>query len=266
MDFQEYNSFFISDFNINGVTSLRLNVSASTKYNWLETPRLRCCLLLIKNCPGRFVLPDGRILTAQPGDIAIMSTGARYLLSFDVPEGEMTHPLLINFYLTDQNGQAPELNPGVLILRDAQDYWQDFQSAVRTYKSGSHPKLKAKVYAILSSLFPIADKDECCIEYINRNYTQKFSIPRLAEKCAMCETTYRKRFKKLTGLSPVKYINRLKVEKACQMLQDDDIHLQEISDFLNFYNLPYFFKVFQDIMGTTPMRYRQQFTGMQNEK
>ena len=67
-----------------------------------------------------------------------------------------------------------------------------------------------------------------------------------------------KRFRQLTGLSPVQYINRLKIEKACQMLRSDDISPSAISDFLNFYSLPYFYKVFRDHTGMTPNQYREQ--------
>jgi two-component system response regulator YesN len=54
----------------------------------------------------------------------------------------------------------------------------------------------------------------------------------------------------------VRYINRLKVEKACQMLQSGDISPSLISDFLNFYSLPYFYKVFKEYTGMTPHQYR----------
>ena len=69
---------------------------------------------------------------------------------------------------------------------------------------------------------------------------------------------YRKRFKELTGMSPVQYINRLKIEKACQMLKGGDQHLQEISDFLGYNNLPCFYKVFKDHTGLTPKEYAKE--------
>ena len=36
------------------------------------------------------------------------------------------------------------------------------------------------------------------------------------------------------------------------------LSMQEISDFLNFYNLPYFYKVFRDVTGLTPLQYRME--------
>ena len=48
------------------------------------------------------------------------------------------------------------------------------------------------------------------------------------------------------------------IEKACQLILTGDIGMQEISDFLNFYNLPYFYKVFRENTGLTPLQYRQK--------
>ena len=54
------------------------------------------------------------------------------------------------------------------------------------------------------------------------------------------------------------YINNLKIDKTRQMLHDsDDISIQEICEILNFYSLPYFYKVFKEHTGMTPMKYRQ---------
>ena len=113
-----------------------------------------------------------------------------------------------------------------------------FTAVTQLYLSAAPAKLKAKVLSLFGNLFPIADTDECCISYIGRHYTDKLSIPELAQRSAMSETTYRKRFRQLTGVSPVQYINRLKIEKACQMLKSGDISPAQISNYLNFYSLP----------------------------
>lgn len=261
MDFQEFNQVFTSDFNISRVTAMRLNRTADSPYTWLETPRRRHGLLLLTDYPAKFTFPDGSVLHGQPKDLILLSKGARYLLSFSVPEGMVTHPLAVHFGVLDEQGQEPEQKPGVVRLcRDDGTLLPMFRTAAQLYQTASPARLKAKVYEILGSIFPIADTDECCIDYINRNYTRQFSIPALAERCALCETAYRKRFKELTGLSPVQYINRLKIEKACQLILADDFSMQDISDFLNFYNLPYFYRVFRSITGTTPMQYRQNST------
>ncbi len=267
MEFQEFNRIFISDFNIDNVTAMRQNWTADTRFNRMEVPRHRYGLLLLTDYPAHFLRPDGTVLRGQPGDLIMLSKNACYLLTFPVPKGAATHPLLINFRLLTEQGQEPEPETGVARLcRDDGSLLQMFRAAAQFYRNASPARLKAKVYELLDSLFPFAGTDECCIDYINQHYTRQFSIPALAQRCALCETTYRKRFKELTGLSPVQYINRLKIEKACQLILSDDLSMQDISDFLSFYSLPYFYKVFRDVTGLTPMQYRQAGTqGMLRE-
>jgi AraC-like DNA-binding protein len=189
----------------------------------------------------------------------LLPKGAHYAISFPLPPEKSARPVMINFRLTDLRGREIPLGDRVIRLcKDDGTLLPLFSASAQLYKSASPARLKAKVYELIGALFPVAETDECCLAYIGRHYTDRFSIPALAARCAMSETAYRKRFKAITGLSPVQYINRLKVERACQMLLSGDMSPQAISDFLNFYSLPYFYKVFRDCMGCTPNEYRNR--------
>lgn len=257
MELQLINSVFTSDFNLDSVTSVRQNWNADTRYNRMEIPRHRNALLLLTDHPAVFQLPDNKVLQGNVGDIILLPKGARYILRFYVPDGQNTHPIVINFRLSDSNGEEMELGCGVhKLCSDDGSCAPFFHASAQLYRSASPALLKGKIYELFGNLFPISERDECCIDFINRHYTENFSIPHLAQKCALSESAYRKRFKQMTGLSPIQYVNRLKIEKACQLILTGDISMQEISDFLNFYNLPYFYKIFKDNTGVTPVQYR----------
>lgn len=259
MDIQTLNAIFTSDLNLDSITSVRQNWSADTNYNRMEIPRQQNALLLVTDYPAVFQFPGGRSLQANVGDIILLPKDSRYLLRFLVPNDLQTHPIVINFRLRDAEGNEITCRTGVLkICSDDGSLAPLFHASVEFYKRASTIRLKAKIFELLGELFPIIENDACCIAFINRHYTEKFSIPLLAQKCALSECAYRKRFKQLTGLSPVQYINKLKIEKACQLILTGDITMQEISDFLNFYNLPYFYKVFRENTGLTPLQYRQE--------
>lgn len=258
MNFQALNKIFATDFNIDGIACPHRSWTADTRYNYLETPRHKNGLMLLTDFGVEFLFVGGQKKQKKPGELILLPKKARYMIRFLVPEGKTTHPAVINFRLTDPDGKEIDIEPRVLSLcKDDGRLSPLFQEAIHLFQSASPAKLKGKVYEILDEIFPLTDEDECCIDYINRHYTKKFSIPLLADKCAMCETAYRKRFKELTGLSPIQYINALKIEKACQMLVSDDMRLQDISDFLGFYSLPYFYKIFKEQKGITPNQYYQ---------
>lgn len=197
-------------------------------------------------------------MRANPGDIMLLPTNSRYAVTFTAPKGKESHPLIVNFRMTDTEGNEVTMNSNIVRLtRDDGTLLPLFTTAAQLYKGANTALLKSKVYELFGSIFPLYDTNECCISYINHHYTLNFSIPDLAKRCALSETAYRKRFKQLTGLSPVQYINRLKIDKACQMLTNADIRPSDICSFLNFYSLPYFYKVFKDCTGLTPNQYKK---------
>ena len=255
MEFREFRKIFSADFGIFHVTGMRQDWDGDTRYNRLENPRIRHGLLLLTDDSARLTLPDGTMIQGRAGDLIYLSAGARYQLSFELPGQKRTHPILINFSLTDDQGENVEADFVCRLCKDPGDLLPRFETAAELYKSAPPARLKALVYEILADLFS-AQEDDCCLEYIHTHFTQQFSVPELARRCALSETAYRKRFRKLTGKSPIRYINDLKIAKACQMLQDGDISPRQISEFLNFYSLAYFYKVFKDTTGTTPNAYR----------
>ena len=257
MDIQTLNAIFSSDINLDNITSVRQNWSADTNYNRMEIPRHGNALLLLTDHPAVFQFPEAKSFQANVGDIVLLPKDSRYILRFLVPNGQQTHPIVINFRLSDSEGNEIPCDTGVLKLcSDDGSLAPLFHASVEFYKSASTVPLKAKIFELFGKLFPIIENDVCCVEFINQHYTEKFNIPLLAQKCALSESAYRKRFKQLTGFSPIRYINKVKIEKACQLILTGDMTMQEISDFLNFYNLPYFYTVFRENTGLTPLQYR----------
>ena len=256
MDFQKLNHIFTTDFNIDSIACPHRSWDADTQYSYIDNPRRRHGLMLLTDYPALYEMPDGKTVQRNVGDLMLLPKGARYHVRFLVPADKQTHPIVLNFRLSAANGKEIPIHSDVVRLcRDDGSLLPLFTATVRLYESGTAANLKSKVYALFDQLFPIEETDQCCIGYINRHYTGRFTIPELAKRCAVSESVYRTQFKQLTGMSPVQYINRLKIEKACQMLQSDDMRLQDISDFLGFYSLPYFYKVFKDCMGITPQEY-----------
>lgn len=259
MNLQEINKIFTTDFNLDGIACPYRNWDADSRYNYTENPRRRNGLMLVTDHPILFTKADGTSLQAGAGDLILLPKGARYAVQFLVPRGEQTHPVVLNFRLTTPEG--PEIPMGdqvIRLCRDDGSLLPLFKAITQLYEHGTPANLKAKVYELFGQLFPIHETDQCCVDYINRHYTYRFKIPELAKRCTMSESAYRKQFKLLTGKTPVEYINALKIEKACQLLFNDDMSLQDISDFLGFYSLPYFFKVFKEQTGLTPKQYADQ--------
>lgn len=259
MNLQAFKAFFQTDFNINEIYAVQQCWNEKLhRVDLLQTPRRNQGLLLLTDYPALYTLPDGSKFLAEPGDVLLLPRGANYTVDFQIPPGKVSRPFLINARIYGADGCEPLLEcPPMRLCKDEGTLLPLFAEAAALYKRAHPAQLKSTVYRLFSLLFPIEQEDDCCLGYINSHFTEQFSIPQLAKRCALSESVYRRRFRQLTGLSPVQYINRLKIEKACQLLQSGDISHQQISEFLNFYSIAYFYRVFKAVTGKTPGDYRK---------
>ncbi len=53
------------------------------------------------------------------------------------------------------------------------------------------------------------------------------------------------------------YLNRIRIEKACELLKDNKLYVSEISSMIGYSDHSYFCRVFKKIIGYTPSRYRR---------
>lgn len=80
----------------------------------------------------------------------------------------------------------------------------------------------------------------------------------LAAKLDLGYTTFRKKFRELTGFPPAKYILEMRIMKAKELLTNTYMTVNEIAFGLGFDNIDYFYVVFKSKTGVTPMAYRKK--------
>jgi AraC-like DNA-binding protein len=93
------------------------------------------------------------------------------------------------------------------------------------------------------------------LSYIEENITEKIDFDDLARQQGFSPNHFRKLFRDSTSLSPVEYINRLRITKACDYLQKSDLPVGDIAGIIGIYDSNYFTRVFKQIMGCTPKQY-----------
>ena len=94
------------------------------------------------------------------------------------------------------------------------------------------------------------------IRHIMTAYATDISIPELAAMEHMSTPRYNACFKKLMGVSPTKYILRLRITSACDLLLHTDMTVKEIAALCG-YKDPYFFsRAFKAYVGVSPRAYR----------
>lgn len=89
---------------------------------------------------------------------------------------------------------------------------------------------------------------------VNHFRFRNFSIPQIAGLMNMNTPKLEREIKKLTGMTPIQYINDFRLHKAKTMLQKGDRSIFEVSHTLGFKSLSYFGKAYKEKFGVAPSK------------
>ncbi len=96
------------------------------------------------------------------------------------------------------------------------------------------------------------------IHYMEENIRQNLTLEQLATYFKYSPSHFSLLFRKETGVSPINYFIRLKMQKACQYIELTDLKISDISTRLGFDEPAYFSRLFTKIMGLSPSEYRKE--------
>lgn len=97
--------------------------------------------------------------------------------------------------------------------------------------------------------------------YLDAKYTEKLRIDALAEQFGVHPNHLSRAFQKAYHISPKRYLQTLKLEKAAQMLTATDSPVALVAESLGFEDPHMFSKAFKKHWGISPMEYRKNRGG-----
>ncbi len=94
---------------------------------------------------------------------------------------------------------------------------------------------------------------------LQRDYKQPTKVSELAQLCCLTERTFLRHFVKATGIKPREYIQRLRVQKVCDLLENSSDTFEMIVNKVGYEDISACRKVFVRIMGLTPKQFKKRF-------
>ncbi len=171
--------------------------------------------------------------------------------------------IAINFDLVENIDEKPFVfkaeNRGKLenLFVLSEKYW-------RSKSIDKRLKCRSLFYDILSLICaeyqPSEKKQKLkdAVEYIHSSYLEKeLSVEELARISDMSATYFRKLFGDIYHVSPIKYINHLKIEHAKELILSDMYPTDEVARLSGFSDDCYFRRVFKNETALSPREYRK---------
>ncbi len=98
---------------------------------------------------------------------------------------------------------------------------------------------------------------DAAIHYMTENIERRLSLDSLAKYMGYSASHFSSVFRRATGESPLHYFNRLKMERACLLLSNTTMQINQICHKVGIDDCYYFSRLFSQTTGLSPKAYRE---------
>lgn len=229
---------------------------------------------------GEQIIEEGnRSITLQAGECAFIRRDHRLKMYKNSKNNEpykgisltFKRSVLREFYAKMNKGELPahlgisddnvfKLSKGPAIESLFQSLTPYFDNQVRPTESIAHLKILEGIYALLNSnellypiLFDFAEPWKVDIlEFLNQNYMDELSMEQIAVFTGRSLATFKRDFKKISNLTPQKWLIKKRLEMAYSKLKDERKKVQEVYVEVGFKNPSHFSTAFKRQYGIPP--------------
>ena len=113
---------------------------------------------------------------------------------------------------------------------------------------------------MIQDLAPKTESDDTprkIMAYINEHYgDSSLSVTSASEAYSMASSSLSTYFKKHLDVTFSKYLEGLRIEKACELIRNSDLNIEAIAAEVGYTNSRSFRRAFKKVMGMPPSSYR----------
>lgn len=267
----DFSSLYEASFDITDFIAMHQGWWASKRIFNMLYPRKDDALLLFLTGGFTCLTDDKKSFSVPRGSLVHIARGSRYrwIISEDEPNPVT---LLFEFTLKDKQSNIISPGQGVSIIDTDADgsYEMLFGKLIKEFSRPNQSPVfqKACAYSLFSEVIKRTRKQQIIsatsdfdiypgIKYLESNIEQSKSIEEIAQMCNMSISSFERRFKAYSGMSPVEYRLSKKLDRAEIMLKAGGMTLERIAEELNFYDGAYLCRVFKKKKGYSPSSFRK---------
>lgn len=101
-------------------------------------------------------------------------------------------------------------------------------------------------------------------EEIHKNFMERLSLETMAQRCCYSLAYVSKRFKEETGMTFQHYLQSVRVQEGCRLLDNTSKKIAEISQLVGYSDEKFFNQVFKRQTGLTPREFKRRYNRERN--
>ncbi len=208
-------------------------------------------------CAGTFILAETGLLNQRPATTH-WKLAQTFQEKYPQVKLEIDNLLINDGELITAGGLMSWTDLGLEIV--AQFSKPHIMRALGKYLIVDTGKREQRYYGSFNPVFNHGNKAIVTLQhYLQANYQHPITISNMAKTACMSERTLLRQFKRATGFKPNHYMQRLRVQKACDLLEASSLSFELIAHSVGYEDANSFRKVFIKIIGLTPSAFKQRF-------
>jgi transcriptional regulator GlxA family with amidase domain len=100
---------------------------------------------------------------------------------------------------------------------------------------------------------------EAAQQWLAKQFSAANPVEQMIRRSKLAERTFKRRFTRATGVPPIAYVQRLRVEDAKRRLERTDAPVDEVSWRVGYEDAAFFRRLFKRVTGMAPGAYRKRF-------
>lgn len=96
-------------------------------------------------------------------------------------------------------------------------------------------------------------------EWIADNYAHPAPVAAMVAMTPLPERSFKRRFTRATGMTPLDYVHTVRIEEAKQLLEKSDLQIDAIAEEVGYEDASFFRRLFRRKVGLSPQAYRVRF-------
>lgn len=195
---------------------------------------------------------------------SLMSSSLASVQHFDLEQRPTPYPRPLQRLLASRGGVE------VYQIQATDPVEQDIERAVNLHFQPPSPALhvmrEAITMLILAELEsrivqePITHPRRATLDglsqWLERQLHRDVSLEEMAEHVNLSPSYFRAVFRDQFGISPGRFFNNMRFEKAARLLRETDLPIKRVASDIGYRDLPNFYRAFRSHLGLTPAAYR----------